>query len=354
MENCLLNTWYMFGWGHELGSGMLARTILDLPIVVFRGADGVTAALHDRCPHRFAPLSRGKLSQGVIECGYHGLCFDSTGQCVKNPYSDRIPPSAQVRSFPIVEQDNILWIWPGDPGKANPSQIVRFPDHIEPGYHFVYGHSMVRADYELITDNLLDLTHTTYLHPSFGGGDYIPETFFEQVGDTVCSRYFIRSFPTPAYNKSLFPKLGDGPIDEWDTMRWDVPATLHLALESVATGRPRSEAWRNSTDHILTPSSAHTTWYFWASGVPRLDYVIDDASHIQLLTHAFEMEDTPMLEAVQHRLGEITDILALRPTILPGDTAAVYARRILRARLKSEDSAAAASGIPSKRDVDHR
>jgi vanillate O-demethylase monooxygenase subunit len=92
------NVWYMAGWSEELGDRLLARRLFDRPIVMFRQSDGGIAALADRCPHRFAPLSLGKQESDTLVCGYHGLTFDGTGSCVRNPFSDKIPAAAKVQS----------------------------------------------------------------------------------------------------------------------------------------------------------------------------------------------------------------------------------------------------------------
>src|SRR4051812_26504091 len=124
MANFLRNAWYMAGWAGELGREPLARRLVGEAIVLYRKENGDPVALQDRCPHRFAPLSRGKLHQDTIECGYHGLRFDAAGQCVLNPHGNcHIPQGAKVRSYPLVEKNTLAWIWMGTPELADPSLI---------------------------------------------------------------------------------------------------------------------------------------------------------------------------------------------------------------------------------------
>jgi len=97
----LRNTWYMAMWSENLAAGtLLPRMLLGTPLVFWRDTQGRVAALEDRCPHRFAPLSKGKLLGDRVQCGYHGLEFDGSGACVRNPHvTGRIPPAAKVPSF---------------------------------------------------------------------------------------------------------------------------------------------------------------------------------------------------------------------------------------------------------------
>jgi len=75
----LRNAWYMAGWSDEVGTALLRRRLLGEPILLFRKEDGTAAALTDRCPHRFAPLSAGTRDGDTVRCAYHGLAFDAAG-----------------------------------------------------------------------------------------------------------------------------------------------------------------------------------------------------------------------------------------------------------------------------------
>jgi phenylpropionate dioxygenase-like ring-hydroxylating dioxygenase large terminal subunit len=104
MAKWLRNCWYMAGWSDEIGEAGLTRRIIDQPVYLYRLEDGGIAALLDRCPHRFAPLSRGTREGDNLVCGYHGLTFSAQGKCVRNPYSDRIPAGTDVPAFAVAEQ----------------------------------------------------------------------------------------------------------------------------------------------------------------------------------------------------------------------------------------------------------
>src|SRR6187551_820668 len=165
----LRNTWYVAGFVDEIDAGrLLSRTLLDTPLVFFRSAHGAVASLADRCPHRFAPLSKGRLCDGgaTLQCPYHGLRFDSTGACVHNPHSKSgIPKAARVDSYAAVERHGLLWWWAGTSTLADESLI---PDYREfanaPPDATIRGYLPTDCHYELLVDNILDLTHADYLH----------------------------------------------------------------------------------------------------------------------------------------------------------------------------------------------
>lgn len=142
----LRNAWYVAAWASEIERKLFHRTLLGVPVVMYRREDGAVTAMHDRCPHRFVPLHLGRLVGDNVECGYHGLQFDCGGQCVANPFDGRPPRAAKVRTFPVVERHGIVWIWPGD-AAPDESRIPAFA-HLDdpalakvPGYRHVKAHS---------------------------------------------------------------------------------------------------------------------------------------------------------------------------------------------------------------------
>src|ERR1051325_10382173 len=140
------NNWYVAAWDHEVTRGLKRRIILDEPVVLFRTDSGKPVALEDRCCHRQAPLSMGKLIGNVVQCPYHGLQFDPSGKCVKVPSQEKIPPSAKVRAYPLVEKNHWIWIWAGDPAKADPALIEDFHWLDDPAWGFVGGYLLVDGD----------------------------------------------------------------------------------------------------------------------------------------------------------------------------------------------------------------
>src|SRR5215469_11599016 len=153
------NCWYVAGWASEVPQDtFFSRTLLSIPVVLWRKQeDGKVIAFEDRCCHRGAPLSKGRREGDCVRCMYHGLKFDATGACVEVPGQDRIPPRMKVKSFPVVERHKWLWIWMGDPAKADPSLIpdTRWLD--DPAWASLEGYTHYETNYILIADNLLDL-----------------------------------------------------------------------------------------------------------------------------------------------------------------------------------------------------
>src|SRR6266702_6212839 len=120
----VLNTWYAAAWSEDIGRTLFARRLLNEPLVFYRKEDGTPCVLHDRCPHRFVPLSMGKLLGDDVECLYHGLRFDCTGACIDNPNgAGVIPNAAKVRTYPHAERWGLVWIWMGDASRADPALI---------------------------------------------------------------------------------------------------------------------------------------------------------------------------------------------------------------------------------------
>ena len=187
----LHNAWYVAAWSDDLAEAqLLPRTILHQPVVLYRKADGHVAALEDRCAHRFAPLSMGKVIKGdIVQCPYHGLEYDPTGACVLNPHGTKnIPSRARVRSYPTIEKHKAIWIWMGDQ-PADPAKVPDFSvlDNVPELHATKRDRITIKANYELIIDNLLDLSHTSYLHEGILGNSETVESDItvEQDGDDI-------------------------------------------------------------------------------------------------------------------------------------------------------------------------
>ncbi|WP_022681530.1 Rieske 2Fe-2S domain-containing protein, partial [Sphingobium bisphenolivorans] len=113
------NQWYIAAWSTEVTDNILARTLLDTPLVLFRDSNGDVATLDDRCPHRRFPLSKGWIENGNIVCGYHGFTFDASGRCVHVPSQQRVLDAQKTIAYPTHEYWNWIWVWLGDPALAD-------------------------------------------------------------------------------------------------------------------------------------------------------------------------------------------------------------------------------------------
>jgi phenylpropionate dioxygenase-like ring-hydroxylating dioxygenase large terminal subunit len=339
----LRNAWTVAAWAAELPAGeLLARTRLDEPLVFYRDASGTPRALADRCPHRFAPLSMGRVCDGgaAVQCPYPGLRFDGSGACVHNPHGDgRIPQAARVRSYPVVERWSALWVWMGDAERADPALIPAFafndPEHWAVGT----GSMLVDAPYELEIDNILDLSHIEFMHPLFAS-DAVrrAQVECEQQGDTVWSKRFMaQDEQVPPFLREAFG-VAQGAIDRWLHVRWNAPATLALWAGGVASGAPMEQGIVSQQAHCFTPESSGRTHYFYSIAFPRAMGPMAEElaqSSVSALREPFEREDKPIVEAVGRRMAG-QDLLALKPVLLAGDAAAVRARRLLQGLIAQE------------------
>jgi phenylpropionate dioxygenase-like ring-hydroxylating dioxygenase large terminal subunit len=319
---------------------MLSRLILGEPIVFFRKTDGAVVALEDRCAHRFVPLHLGRLEKNVIECKYHGLKYDETGNCIFNPHGDgKIPPSARVKSYTVVERCGVIWIWMGDAARADRSQIRDFSQFDDSGpFTSVTGYLYVAANYQLISDNLLDLTHGQYVHPLFANpaGPATMEVDTSNEPDTVWAKFVRRNqYPNQYFQMLGYPKDQRG--DHRNYMRWNAPGVLLLDVGMTSVGGAPSEGISIPTAHLLTPETLTSTHYLW--GMAR-NFRLDDASFSDQLLETgmrvFETEDKPIIEAQQRAMGASDDLIGMKPALLQTDRATLRARRLLERMIRHE------------------
>lgn len=355
----LRNAWYVAAWSSEIGRGLFERTILEQPVLLYRRENGEVAAIGNACPHRMAPLSMGKLIGDVVQCPYHGLRFDASGACVLNPHGDgMIPPRMKTPSFQVVERHGLVWLWFGEADKADPAKIPDFSCHLDPELAFVGGVIEMAAHYELITDNLLDLAHSEFVHEGLlsSAGYTASKLQTIEKGTTIYSnRWAPNCDAMPAFHMIFEGHKQGDPVDHWAYMRWDAPAHMLLDVGITHPGRPRTEgAWIYGTD-ILTPKDATHTYYFW--GITRAYKQTDPAAGElwrQVIKGAFEGQDQVVIEAQQRMLGTRT-LEQADPVMFASDVAAQRARKLL-ARLVADQSVPVPDNTPLhalRRDVGH-
>lgn len=331
----LLNAWYCASWSHDLAEAFVARKILDIPILLYRRSDGSAVALKDECPHRFAPLSMGKRDGDDVVCGYHGLRFTAEGLCSDERYSERGRSRACLRAFPIVEQQNIVWIWMGDPALASDTPVPDYPFFDKPERPQIFGTTYVKANFELESDNLLDLSHLDYVHTATIAQDLSKVGTFsvEQDGHRVASLWRAVGVKVPDLWRAFFPE-DELRVDTWMDMHWSAPCHLMLNTGIKPSGAPADAAIGTLQAHLATPETEFTTHYFWGVTLhPAMAPIMEQVR--QGTIAAFEVEDRPMIEAVQQRMGQ-TDFWKKQPIILVEDGAAVRARRVLDQLIKAE------------------
>jgi vanillate O-demethylase monooxygenase subunit len=341
MPAWLRNCWYMAGWSDEIGEAGLARTIIDTPVFIYRLADGGIAALLDRCPHRFAPLSRGTREGDSIACGYHGLTFSPAGKCVRNPFAERIPAGTDVPTFAAVEREGIVWLWGGTVEEADPALIQDFsfvPD--TPRSRTVRGYSLMQANYEYGTDNLLDLSHIEFVHKGTFAGQgviFAGEHSVRVEGETLHSKWFMPGIRPPSVAYGHYPP--EPKVDHWLDMRWNAPASMRLLIGACPHGEPRAAGFELPQAHILTPAGEHETHYFWSSTrYHDLDSPETDATLLEMFGNAFDLEDKAMIEAAYANVRG-KDFWAEKPVSLGIDQGGTRARRMLESMIRAEQAA---------------
>jgi phenylpropionate dioxygenase-like ring-hydroxylating dioxygenase large terminal subunit len=339
------NVWYAAMWSADLGKDVLVpRTIIELPLVFFRRADGTAIALGDLCPHRFAPLHRGSLIDGDrLRCGYHGLEFDANGACSRNPHGlGKIPAGTDIPAYPVVERHSLIWVWMGD-RSADASRIPDFsildsaPDALL-GWR---GTLTFDANYQLIADNLLDLSHASVLHEGLLGNDEMlaGEVDVKQDGSTVIVTRYNRDVPVPAMLDLLFRNDG-ARVDSWDEMRWDAPGCCLLDAGVHPPGATKDDGAGVFAVHLLTPQTKTKTTYLLtsvrrASTEPSAASALTRERLAEFRKLAFEDQDGAMIRAQQQMLLEFPQLTG-RPSLFAIDAAPARARRVVEQLLAAE------------------
>ena len=340
----LRNTWYVAMWSQDLKPGeLVGRTYLNEPVVLFRRADGSVSALEDACPHRFAPLSMGKVVEGGtrIRCAYHGLEFNGAGKCVLNPHaSGRIPKNSSVRIYPVVEKHSLVWIWTAD----------RKDDHAAiPDFSLLEGDLPVSkrdwmkmdANYQFIVDNLLDLSHTAFLHEGIlGSRETIKADLkLEEHGSKVIVKRMVRNVPPPKFHDILFMRDGKN-VDYWANIHWSPPGCLINDTGITRPGAPLSEGTGIYGTHFLTPETETSTYSHFAGvrqnpiswGEP-----IDSENMKQiadLRRYAFEVQDKGIIEGQQRIIRQRGKPLKFMP--LETDLGTVRVWKIMESLIEQE------------------
>jgi len=170
----LARQWYVACRSAHLRQRPLARTVMGVPLTLFRTSAG-PAALLDRCPHRNVPLSMGRCSDDLLECRYHGWTFNGSGDCVRIPGLDgsTVPGGRTgVESFAALEDRGWIWVCP-TAGPAPPRPAVTWPTG--DGYSQVYRSMVFEATVQAALENTLDVPHTAFVHRGlFRGGGRAP------------------------------------------------------------------------------------------------------------------------------------------------------------------------------------
>ena len=358
-----LNAWYVAAYDVEVKNALLARTVCNQKLVLFRKTDGGVAALEDACWHRLLPLSMGRLDGDEVTCGYHGLVYNAQGRCTHMPSQETLNPSACVRAFPVVEKHRFVWIWPGDPAKADPALIPDMHWNHDPAWAADGQMIRVRCDYRLVVDNLMDLTHETFVHGSSIGQRAVAEApFVATHGNRTATvtRWMEGIDAPPFWAGQIFQARGyRGPVDRWQIIKFEAPCTVNIDVgvaeagtgavpPGANTGDPsqsnRSRGVNGYVLNTITPETDTTCLYFWAFA---RNYCLDE----QRLTHQLRegvasifREDERVLEAQQQAMDEHPDHQFYNLNI---DAGSMWARRLIDDMVAREQTPSAV--IPIRR-----
>lgn len=333
----IFNEWYVAALSTDVGRELMARTILGRQLVFYRQEDGQPVALDNRCGHRSFPLSRSTLDGDTIVCGYHGLRYDASGTCVEVP-SQCSCAGISIRNYPLVEQGDVIWIWMGDSDKAVTDRIPDMP-MLEDGWITSADYMPLKANYVYLHENLLDLTHLSFLHANtFGTPDYARADFDTDISEDrfILNRQVVPTRLPPVWAK---PTGLEGRDAARITTSDFVSPGLHIVhaqFYDIALNESERPDTRIKTAHIPTPETATSTHYFIVHGrnFALEDDEVTSFMHEQLMA-AFH-EDVEGLEAMEELLANRDPEDDYFEISVKSDIASVAMRRYLKRRAEQE------------------
>ena len=307
----LENAWYVVAQSHQLCGQLASYRILGDDILLYRDTNDLPVALEDACPHRKLPLSMGTLIDDVVHCGYHGLQFDGSGQCVGAPTQCKIPSNAWVRSYPVVERYRLIWIWMGDAELADAADILPVADYDDPDWGLTDGGMLeCSCHYLYLLDNLLDPSHVAWVHQSsFASAGTVDVSLeLQETERGVLVSRWIRDIEPPPYYADMLPFSGK--VDRLQYYEAVIPSIAVNMSTYTRAGHGGNDVelpadtYRMRSYHFITPVDENTTRYHWFQ---HYNCNTDDEVIRKQLNEgargAFE-EDRLVLEAVHRGMGD--------------------------------------------------
>ena len=340
------NAWYVAATPNEIDEKPLGRKVCNESIAFYRGEGGVVAAVEDFCPHRGAPLSLGFVSEGKLVCGYHGLAMGCNGKTVSMP-GQRVHGFPAIKSYPVEERYGFIWVWPGDAALADKATIPHQHWYDNPEWAFGGGLYHIGCDYRLMIDNLMDLTHETYVHSTSIGQKEIDETPCKTAVDgnlVTTSRYMDGIMPPPFWKLGLRSNnlADDVPVDRWQICRFTPPSNVMIEVGVAHQGHggydaPNEHKAYSVVVDFITPETDTSIHYFW--GMARKFKPEDKALTATIREGQGKIfaEDLEMLERQQKNLLAHPERALLMLNI---DSGGVQARKILDRLIAAERAGA--------------
>lgn len=326
------NAWYVAGWSSEFGEELRRVTMLNEHLVMYRSSNNTVIALEDRCPHRLLPLSKGKRIGDDIQCGYHGMTFDCSGACVRIPGQDNVPSTAYVNAYAVIERNNIVFVWMGDPADADESKVFDMPELSDSNWHAHQGDALhLQANYLNVAENLVDPAHVSFVHPTTLGNaasENVP-VHVDTQGDVLVAWRWIRDAEAVGFFKTFGGFTNN--VDRWHYYYLHLPSIAVIDFGSADTSLnipedERDKGVRIFALHFLTPVNENYTIDRWMH--IRNAALGDDAASEQMdamFRIAFN-EDKEILEAIEQQERLPQKRKPIRLAIDKGP--AVYRRRI--------------------------
>ena len=343
------NAWYVACTPDEIDAAPLGRKVCGESMAFYRGEAQRVAAVEDFCPHRGAPLSLGRVCEGQLVCGYHGLRMGCDGKTLSMP-GQRVRGFPAIRSFPVEERYGFVWVWPGDPALADKSTIPQQHWYDNADWAFGGGLFHIACDYRLMIDNLMDLTHETYVHSNSIGQKEIDEVPCKTTvdGDSVTTSRFMDNIEAPPFWKMALRgnALADEvPVDRWQICRFTPPASVMIEVGVAHAGQggyhaPAAHKVSSVVVDFITPESETSIHYFW--GMARQFKPQDAALTASIREGQGKIfsEDLQMLEQQQQNLLAHPERKLLMLNI---DSGGVQSRKILERLVAAERAPATAA-----------
>jgi vanillate O-demethylase monooxygenase subunit len=327
MSQLITESWYVAAWSSEVGEIPVARTICGKPMAMFRSG-GEVVALHDACAHRQYPLSAGRVVDGHLRCGYHGFEYGVDGACIRVPGQEEIPRNTRVNTYPVVEQNGWVWVWPGDPEHAVPSAIPSVSWLNSPDWDGVSFTNRYECGADLLHDNLLDLTHEAFLHEASIGDEAVYTngiTVEVTATSVIVDRFMPKCHPSDLYVKTMGV---EPPVDRWHTTDFHLP-NLHVIHCGVGEpGAPRGEGYHLKVLNAITPETETSCWYFYAN---VRDFAQGDESVNAMMRESLAQVLTEDKTALEQQQKVLTAGHAGGPDrLIAQDAGVAKARRLLR------------------------
>lgn len=336
------NAWYVAARPEEVMEKPLGRQICGEKIVFYRGKENKVYAVEDFCPHRGAPLSLGFVEDGNLVCGYHGLVMGCDGKTVAMP-GQRVRGFPCNKNFSVIEKFGFIWVWPGDQSLASEDQLPELEWAENPEWAYGGGLFHINCDYRLMIDNLMDLTHETYVHSASIGQKEIdeaaPTTRID--GDHVITERHMESIYAPPFWQMALRGnnlADDVPVDRWQICHFFAPSNVHIEVGVAHAGKGGYQA---AAEHkvssivvdFITPETETSHWYFWGMARHFQPENAELTDQIREGQGKIFSEDLDMLEQQQQNLLRYPDRKLLMLNI---DAGGVQARKVIDRLISQE------------------